>query len=222
MKKQIKLIFTALLMVLILSKCSTPTYITSSWRKPQATANGYHNVFIAAITKDVGNKQAIEDGLQTMLQQKGFTVEKSIDVFPPNFSNQTGQEKELVLSTIRKTNADGIMTIALLKKENESRFVQTGGAWNPGMRYGYYNRFWNYYSNYYPMVYAPGYYDNQQVYYIETNLYDARTEDLIWAAQSKTYDPTSIQSFLKGYVKSIHDQMVKDGLINANSMTNNR
>ncbi|MBS7564414.1 hypothetical protein KHS38_08340 [Mucilaginibacter sp. Bleaf8] len=87
------------------------------------------------------------------------------------------------------------------------------------MRYGYYNRFWTYYNNWYPYLYAPGYYDQQQVYYLETNLYDARTEELIWAAQSETYDPSSIDNFLKGYVKSIHERMVKDGLI-ADNRTN--
>lgn len=141
-----------------------------------------------------------------------------MDVFPPNFSTQTGQQKELVLNRIQSTNADGILTIALLKKETENRFIRTGGGyWNPGLRYGYYNRFWNYYSNWYPAIYAPGYYDQQQVYYLETNLYDAKTEELIWAAQSETYDPSSIDSFLKGYVKSILEQMQKDGLITNNS-----
>jgi hypothetical protein len=194
--------------------------ITGSWRKPNATANGYQKIFIAAMSSNIPAKQAVESGLQAQLQQKGLTVVKSMDVFPPNFSNQTGQQKELVLNRIQSTNADGILTIALLKKETENRFVRTGGGyWNPGMRYGYYNRFSNYYNNWYPALYAPGYYDQQQVYYLETNLYDAKTEELIWAAQSETYDPGSIDDFLKGYVKSILEQMQKDGLINTNNGT---
>jgi hypothetical protein len=51
------------------------------------------------------------------------------------------------------------------------------------------------------------------VYYLETNLYDAKTEELIWAAQSETYDPSNINSFIKGYVKSTLERMQKDGLI---------
>lgn len=208
-----------LLFAIMLNACGTSTMITGSWRKPNATANGYHNIFIAAMSSNIPAKQAVEAGLQAQLQQKGLTVVKSVDVFPPNFSTQTGQKKELVLSKIQSTNADGILTIALLKKETENRFIRTGsGYWNPGIRYGYYNRFWNYYSNWYPSLYAPGYYDQEQVYYLETNLYDAKTEELIWAAQSETYDPSSIDSFLKGYVKSILEQMQKDGLISGNSL----
>ena len=199
--------------------CGTTTSITSSWRKPNATANGYRNIFIAAMSSNIPAKQAVESGLQAQLQQRGLTVTKSMDVFPPNFSTQIGQKKELILSKIQSTNANGILTIALLKKETENRFVRTGGGyWNPGLRYGYYNRFWNYYSNWYPSLYAPGYYDQEQVYYLETNLYDAKTEELIWAAQSETYDPSSIDDFLKGYVKSILEQMQKDGLINSTTV----
>lgn len=213
--KTIKNLYVGLLLILplLINSCGTSTMITSSWRKPNATANGYKNIFVAAITSNIPVKQKVEDGLQQLLQQKGLTVEKSTDIFPPNFSTETGQQKDLVISKIRTTNAQGILTVALLRKETESHYVGGGGYWNPGMRYGFYNRFSDYYNNWYPNVYAPGYYAQDKVYYLETNLYDAQTEQLIWAAQSKTYDPGSIDSFLKGYVQTIYNQMVKDGLI---------
>jgi hypothetical protein len=201
------------LLAITLASCGTATMITGSWRKDHATANNYHNIFVAAISSNIPAKQAVENGLEKHLEQKGLTVEKSMDVFPPNFSTQTGQKKDLILSKIHRTHADGILTIALLKKETENHYDRTGGYWNPGMRFGYYNRFWTYYSNWYPNVYAPGYYSEDKVYYLETNLYDAKTEQLIWAAQSKTYNPTDIDSFLKGYIKAIYKQMVKDGLL---------
>jgi hypothetical protein len=204
-----------LAMAVMLGACSTPTMVSSSWRKPQATANGFHNIFVAAITKEISTKQSIENGLQTLLQQKGLTIEKSVDVFPQTFSSSQRPQRELVLSKIQGTNADGILTVALLRKETESHYIPgSGGFYNPGLRYGYYNRFWSYYNNYYPSIYSPGYYDETKVYYIETNLYNAKTEELIWTAQTRTYDPTSTESFLKGYVNAIYDRMLKDGLIN--------
>jgi hypothetical protein len=196
-----------------LGACSTPTMVSSSWRKPNATADGYHNIFVAALTRQASTKEAIENGLQNLLQQKGLTVEKSADVFPPTFSNQTGQQHDMVLSKVQGTNADGILTVNILRRETETHYIPGSGYWNPGVRWGYYNRFWSYYNNWYPTVYSPGYYDQTKVYYIETNLYNAKTEELIWTAQSRTYDPTNIDSFLKGYVNAIYDRMVKDGLI---------
>jgi hypothetical protein len=197
----------------MLSACSTPTMVSSSWRKPHATANGYHNIFIAALTNQVSNKEAVENGLQNLLQQKGLTVEKSTDVFPPTFNSPNIPQHEMLLSKIRGTHADAILTVNLLRRETETHYVPGSGYWNPGLRWGYYNRFWSYYNNWYPQLYSPGYYDQTRVYYIETNLYDARTEELIWTAQSRTYDPTNLDSFLKGYVAAIYDRMVKDGLL---------
>jgi hypothetical protein len=213
MKNVIQKSILCMAIATMLGACSTPTMVSSSWRKPNATANGFHNIFIAALTKEVSTKESLENGLQGLLQQKGLTIEKSVDVFPPTFSTQNGQQRDLVMSRIQTTNADGILTIALLRKETESHYVPGSGYWNPGLRYGYYNRFWSYYNNWYPMVYSPGYYDQTKIYYIETNLYNAKTEELIWTAQSRTYDPTNINSFLKGYVDAIYDRMVKDGLV---------
>jgi hypothetical protein len=215
MKTHFKYLCAGLMLLAV--ACGTTTTITSSWRKPAASANSYDNIFIAALTSNIPAKQRVEDGLQQILQQKGLKVEKSTDVFPPDFSTLTGQKHELILSKIRSTGADGILTIALLKQETETHWVPGSGYWNPGMRYGYYNTFWGYYNNWYPQIYSPGYYDEQKVYYLETNLFNARNEQLIWAAQSKTYDPVNLQSFLKGYVQSIYEQMKKDGLINANA-----
>lgn len=215
MKTIIQKTLVCLGMAVMLSACSTPTMVSSSWRKPNASANGFHNIFVAALTKEVSTKQNLESGLQTLLQQKGLTVEKSVDVFPPTFSSQTGQQRQLVMSQIQRTNADGILTVALLRRETESHWVGGSGYWNPGLRYGYYNQFWSYYNNWYPTLYSPGYYDQTKIYYIETNLYNAKTEELIWTAQTRTYDPTSTESFLKGYVDAIYDRMVKDGLVTA-------
>jgi hypothetical protein len=206
----------------LLTACGTNTMITGSWHKNNANVNGYRKIFVAAMTSNIPVKQAVENGLQEQLSQKGLTIEKSVDVFPPNFSTQTGAKRELILDKIQGTGADGILTVALLRQETESHYVRGNAYYNPGIRFGYYNRFWNYYSNWYPSVYSPGYYDQQKVYYLETNLYNAKTEELIWAAQSKTYDPTNLDSFLKGYIKAIETQMIKDGLISESSTMRGR
>jgi hypothetical protein len=161
MKKSFKL--SSLLFIGLLTACGTTTLITSSWRKDHASANGYHNIFIAAMNNNIPVKQSVENGIQQRLQGKGLTVEKSIDVFPPDFSNQTGAKRQLILNKIQSTGADGILTVALLRKETESRYVPGGGYWNPGLRYGYYGRFWSYYNNWSSQVYAPGYYDEKKL-----------------------------------------------------------
>jgi len=216
MKNSVK-IFIALGALLV--GCGTTTQITSSWRKPNATADNYNHIFVAALSSNIAAKQAVEDGIQQQLQEKGIKVDKGLDAFPPNFNTSSEQRKDLVLNRIKSTGAEGILTIALLKEDTETHYRAGSGFWNPGLRYGYYNNFSNYYNNWYPSLYSPDYYDETKVYYLETNLYNAKTEQLIWTAQSKTYDPVSISSFLKGYLNTIREQMIKDGLIRSAPQT---
>ena len=82
------------------------------------------------------------------------------------------------------------------------------------MRYGgYYGRFTGYYSYYNPVMYDPGYYATDKNYYLEINLYDAKTEELVWSAQSETTNPTSIETFSNSFSQLVVNQLIKDGLI---------
>lgn len=64
-----------------------------------------------------------------------------------------------------------------------------------------------------PLYYQPGYYVTDKTYYLETNLYDASTEELIWSAQSATYNPASINDFLKSYQRALAKELKDDGLL---------
>ena len=48
---------------------------------------------------------------------------------------------------------------------------------------------------------------------METNIYDAETEELLWSAQSETYNPSDFENFVKGYVNTLFKQLEKDGII---------
>jgi hypothetical protein len=65
----------------------------------------------------------------------------------------------------------------------------------------------------YPRMYDPGYYVTDKTYFLETNLYDSETEELIWSAQSETVNPGGIDNFVADYPDKLVEQMVKDGLL---------
>lgn len=195
-----------------IASCGTTTNVTGSWTKPGATANQFRSVFVSALTTDIPAKSAIENSLQRRLEPQ-LKVYKSIDVFPPDFASTNRGNQAILLDKIHSTNADAIMTISLVDRDKEQRYVRGSAVYNPMLRYGYYGRWSTYWGYWSPLYYTPGYYVTDKTYYLETNLYDAKTEDLIWSAQSETYNPSNINSFLKGYLKSIEKQMVTDGLI---------
>lgn len=202
----------ALLCLLIFSACSPATEITASWTNPEAMTGNYNNILIAAMTEDVATKQMIENQLASELRDKGVNVSKSIEMFPPNFREEQLTNKEAMMQAIQEGGHDAILTVAVIDEETETRYVP-GAAYSPGARFPYYNRFWGYFNHMYPMVYEPGYYTEDKIYYLETNLYDAQTENLVWSAQSESTNPGNIQNLSEGFAEVTANAMENNNLL---------
>jgi hypothetical protein len=210
MKSTLKLLL--LTIIFVVTSCATTTNITGSWKKPGVTSTPFKSIFVNALTTDIPAKSAIENGLEGLFEPQ-YEVYKSIEAFPPNFESTNVKNPKVMLDKIRTTSPDVIMTVALVDKETEERYVRGTTTYAPLSMYSYYGLWSSYWGYRAPLYYEPGYYVTDKTYFLETNLYDIKTEDLIWSAQSETYNPTDISGFLKGYLKSIEKKMIEDGVI---------
>lgn len=207
MRTTILPIFCCLLLFL---GCSPSTFITGSWKNPKESGK-YKNIMIAALTGNTILKSMLEDKMAKALE-KQVLVLKSIDEFPPTVSN-TDSSKAGIMKKMKNRNSDAVLTISILKRETETRYLREGRPYEP-YGYIYYNDFWGYYDYRYPLVYSEGYYIQDNVYYIETNLYDTETKKLIWSAQSKTYSPDNLEPFAKEFAGVIASKLKSDGVLN--------
>jgi hypothetical protein len=195
--------------LLVWAGCSPNTKITGSWKNPGLNRN-YHTIFVSALTANTVVRSTIEQELAKALNARGMASIQSIDVFPPGFAKDS-VDRGFVMKTIKQKNADAILTISMQKKETESRYVS--GSYAPMSRYDYYGSFGGYYNYWYPSAYSPGYYQQQDVYYLETNLYDSSTELLVWSAQSRTYDYDKLNGLAREYAYIVVDKLRKDGVL---------
>ena len=213
-----KKIFYLLSVSLILLACGSSTQIIGSWtNKEKVIPSTNKSVFIMAMTPNAQAKNILEEELAFQAKKRGIKATKSKDIFIQRFAKEDMPSREYLLSEIRKTGARTIFTINLLDKETTTRYypgseVYMGGIYSP-YTLGYYNSFYGYYNYAFPISYTPGYYDTTRIYYIETNIYDTESEELLWSAQSKTYNPEDIEDFVKGYSETIINQLVKDGVL---------
>jgi hypothetical protein len=196
-----------------LNSCAPATEVTGSWKNPEISAKQVNSILVTALTSRTNARQTVENDLAKALQKKGFKVVKSLDVLPPSFTGGKEPDKEALLNKIKGMDVDIILTVALLDKETESRYVPGNYGYQPITRFGYYGRFRGYYSTWYPTLYSPGYYAEDKTYFLETNLYDADTEELLWSAQSETYNPTGLADFSKEFSVVVLEKMEKDGVI---------
>ncbi len=79
------------------------------------------------------------------------------------------------------------------------------------MTYGYYRGFYTYWYGSYDRVYTPGYYESSTEIFLESNLYDVATEELLWSAQSKSVNPESIPELVRDYAEVlVRDLLAKN------------
>lgn len=204
---------TALCIMLICS-CSPSTRITGSWVEPSAKGQMVQGkrLFIASLTRNMEVRAKLENALADQASQRGIIAIKSSEHFRPDFYQKIPSEQKL-LGLIRNTGANAILTVSLINKESETRYVPGTRSYTPFPSYRWYGGFYSYFNYWRPIFYEPGYYVTDKTYFMETNLYDMKTNSLIWSAQSETMNPGSIDNFVKTYPKVLVSQLIKDGLL---------
>lgn len=207
-------LFVILLISGVIWSCSPVTRITGSWVDPaakQKTLTG-KTIFIASLTRNMKVRTELERGLTELVALKNVKTVRGSDYFNPDFYKKLPTEKQL-LSQIRSSGADAILTISLINKESETRYVPGRRIYAPYPYYRWYGGFYSYFDYWGPIFYEPGYYVTDKRYFMETNLYTLPGNKLIWSAQSETVNPGSIDNFVRTYPQVLIDQMVKDGLL---------
>lgn len=190
--------------------CSPSTYITGSWKTPEPLPKQYTSILVAALTNNTIAKATLESDMASVLN-KSVTVIKGIDEFPPDIYG-TDSSRINIINKVKNKTVEAILTISIISEETETRYVPGTDPYYPPV-HPYYNNFWGYYNYWQPLALDQGYYVQNKIYFIETNLYDIGNEKLIWSAQSRTYEPGDLESFSKEFADVIVLKMQVDEVI---------
>jgi hypothetical protein len=211
----------------LLLSCGTPaTQITGSWKDPAAT--NYKDFFVAVLTKNLQARQRLEADISTRLTKEHVKVTRSLEVFPHTEKVETPEERQAAIVKIQSLGHDAIMVIKIVNKTEDTRYIagtssyaptnvgigtgynlQTTGAPPPGQ----YGAFGMYYLDNYGTHSTPGYYKMDQAYFVESNLFDAKTEKLVWSAQSEVFNPANLNSASGDFSFVMVDALKKGNLI---------
>lgn len=197
---------------LVFHSCTNSTTMVASWANKDAKKDKtYHAIFIAALAQNMDVRTSLESYLADEATKRDLKAVKSYEVFLPNFGKDKMPSKEEMLKIIKEKNCDAIFLVTLLDVKTESRYVP-GSSYAPYPAYGYYGGWYGYYGYNYPRVYDPGYYTTDKLFYLESNLFDTETGNIIWSGQSETTNPTSIDQFSKDYVRTVVKELVSKGI----------
>jgi hypothetical protein len=191
---------------LFLGSCSSGTQLTVEWKDADHVGR-VQNVMVIGVAERMVVRRAFEDELAKQLLENGATASSSARVLPAD----TKIEKEVIKAEIERLNLDAVLVTRLLDVEETTEYVP--GTTTMVYTQPYYRGMYPYYHTVYEAVHTPGYTIESTVVTLETNLYDAGREALIWSAQSETFDPGSVESAIKEVAKTIVEGMVARGLI---------
>jgi hypothetical protein len=212
MKKVMKI---AALLFFIMAGCGPSSTITSSWKADNVQAGKFKKVVVVGIIREADRtlRESMEQHMAADLRDLGYDASCSCDEFNPKTFENMGEEQ--VISKMRNSGVDAVLTVVLLDKTKERYYVPGRVRYTPYVVY--HNRFWIYSRTVYDRIYTEGYYAENTKYFWETNLYDLTEsgQQLVYSAQSQSFDPVSSENFGHEYGQMIAKDMVaKNVLVN--------
>jgi hypothetical protein len=200
----------AITLAIVFAACSSSKKPTGVWvNKDKIAGKSYSSIFIIAMTADIPARVRLEGDIANAAASRGLKTVKSIDVMPVDLQDPKMPTKEEAIAKIKASGCDAAFVTLVLKKEESVKYTPGTTAYS---QLPYYTLS-GYYSNWYPTVSTPDYYEHDKEYFMQSNLYDVASEEKIWSVDSQVFNPTSIESFSKSYTQNLISQLHKANLI---------
>ena len=160
------------------------------------------DILVIAITGNEDTRRSYEREFVAQLGSAGVEAISSEDAIP--MPADLKMKKEMILNAVKQFGNDAVIITHLIDKEEKEVYTR-GGQVDRGY-YGYYHRRFSYARD-------PSYSSTSKTLRLNTNLYDVKTEKLIWSGQSKTLSKDSKYQIINDVIKVVINDLQKNKLI---------
>ncbi len=209
--------------VLLLTSCGSTKQINivNAWMNKEALKDRpVKKVYIMCLFNNSSMVGALEHALEEEATSRRYTTYGNSYSFPYKIDDPE-MAKSLVLEKVKSLECDAIFITAVKSVRSETYYVSTSSVgvgvrgyypYNNGYNpyNGYQANYNSYYSGYYSETSLSGYYATDKLYFIESNLYDTKTLQLLWSVQSKSYNPTDAEKVSKEYCDELFKLLEKE------------
>ena len=181
--------------------CST-TSVTYVWKEDSYHGTA-HKIVVIMAAKMPEIRKIFEDRFVAELDKRGNNAIQSYRIIPM----EQLSDREFAKSKIEDEGADTVLLSRLVDSKTVEAEISGNIYAVPGPYHGW--------RTYYDTVFLTGssYTGNMQVAYIETNVYDMKSEKLIWSAHSKTERSEGEQQLINAFIKVIISKLASAGII---------
>lgn len=214
-------IVCGMLVALLITGCAT-TQLTSDWKNPS-----YHGqpgkILVIGVAKKPAIKRIFEDEFVRQLKERGVNAIASYTLMP----DKKQSDHAAIAAQMKEHGADAVLISRLVSKKTVQTYIPgtvnyqpaNYGNWrhnrSPGGAYypPNYGNWRDYYGYGYQTVYTPGYMAEDEYAIMESNLYDAKNDKLIWSAESETGIMGTDQNQIRSYIRVMVDTMAEQKLL---------
>jgi hypothetical protein len=171
------------------------TGVGSQWREPGRPAKPFKDLLVFGVAAKDKIRRAYETSFVAALKERGVRARPGSKLVP---KDELGNP-DAIRRAVAQSRAEGVIVTHLVGENALKVSLSPDTYRDPS----YYGRLYPYYGRVYDTVTAPGYYASYPVLQLETNLYDARGETLLWSSRSESMDPGSERTTIAQVVESV-------------------
>lgn len=203
----------SLAVVPLLFGCSATT-IQSTWSDPTFAREPFERVAVVALFDTAAESRTFEERAARELTQRG------VDAVPSHtlLDGDRMLEQDELRSELASAGVDGILIYRLIAVDERNVYrnptpylaVPRAMVWGDPYYWYYYPR-WEYYWHWrstWDVTRSPGYWEPLAYVIVESSLYDAAMDRLVWTAKSETLDGTKFESLAESIATETTDRLV--------------
>jgi len=201
-------LLVAALFIFGLTAC-TSTKLINDWSDPEFNGKPFERILVLSLIKDDLQRRGYEQTFAEQITKNGV-VGIAGNTLIDDAKDYGSKPK--IREAIEKSGADAVLLAKLVAIDKTQTEVPGRVDYVPrfgGYGYGYHG----YYGRAYDTIYSPGYIKTDTIVTLETTVYDAETEKMVWAGGTKSFNPKSAKKVVAENASLILSSMKKAGLL---------
>jgi hypothetical protein len=183
--------------------------------KPPYEGRSYNHLFILGNTADIGVRVQLETDLAAAAIAKGYTVVKSIDLFPTSFRDPKPPTTNQVTDSLKKSGCDALIVINLKRKEDLKYIPGVKVKANEGILGSILAGSMGYQTNSTDVkgIDKPGSYSYENGFFISSDLADANSQVIVYSTASEMMEYSKLSTTGRAYLAGVIDLMEKQKVL---------
>ena len=189
----------------VLTSCAS-SKITGEWKNPELGPKKYNHILIIGVAKQPDRREFYENEFAKQLNRQGVMAIASHTIIP----RDKMQDKDTIVKSIEGMRVDGVVVTRLQGLKTQQQLA--GGNKNQ-VPSGYYTNMYNYYNSSFSTAPSTSYAETHEYLQLESNLYDAESEKLVYTITTDTFIRQKFHSRITAYIETVVRHLKDNNLL---------